>query len=302
MKTCTNCGNRFEGNFCPNCGTKAEARCPGCGAPAPAGAKFCGKCGARLEAAQVPAGAPARPYAAPQQTTYAPAQQPYAPAPNAYPAPVPGGPSASVYTGGAFGLFFARLWVFLVSVISLTLLMPAMICFFQRFKAKRTYIDGRRLVFTGKGISLFGKYLLWLLLCIITIGIYGLWVNVRLRKWIAQHTHFEGETAAAAAAVSDYNGGALACFGVYFVATLVTIITLTFGLYWAVGYVSRWHAKHTTLDGHVLMFDGKGTQLFGKVVLWTFLTIITVGIFSFWFAVKCLKWHTSHIHALPAAA
>lgn len=292
MKTCKNCGRQFEGNFCPACGTKADASCPNCGAALSQGAVFCQNCGARVNA-----GAPV-PNAPAVNRAPVPASVP-APAPNAYPAPVPGGPSASVYTGGAFGLFFARLWAVLISVLSLTLLMPAMICFFQRFKAKRTFIDGRRVVFDGKGIQLFGKYLLWLLLCIVTLLIYSLWINVRLRKWITQHTHLEG---APADAVSDYDGGAIACFFVNLWAVIVAIITLGFGSGWAVCFVSRWHAKHTVIDGMQQVFDGKGGALLGKFICWFLLTLITLGIFSFWYAVKVLKWTTSHTHLVPKTA
>ena len=203
----------------------------------PQGAVFCQNCGARVNAGAPVPNAPA--------VNRAPVP---APAPNAYPAPVPGVPSASVYTGGALGLFFARLWAVLISVLSLTLLMPAMICFFQRFKAKRTFIDGRRVVFDGKGIQLFGKYLLWLLLFI------------------------------------------------------VAIITLGFGSGWAVCFVSRWHAKHTVIDGMQQVFDGKGGALLGKFICWFLLTLITLGIFSFWYAVKVLKWTTSHTHLVPKTA
>ncbi len=50
MKTCKNCGRQFEGNFCPACGTKADASCPNCGAALPQGAVFCQNCGARVNA------------------------------------------------------------------------------------------------------------------------------------------------------------------------------------------------------------------------------------------------------------
>ena len=42
---CTNCGNDFEGKFCPECGTPAprSATCPNCGAEV--AGKFCAECG-----------------------------------------------------------------------------------------------------------------------------------------------------------------------------------------------------------------------------------------------------------------
>ena len=46
---CKKCGQEFQGNFCPNCGTPALKICPQCGKEHPDGAKFCPDCGYRLE-------------------------------------------------------------------------------------------------------------------------------------------------------------------------------------------------------------------------------------------------------------
>lgn len=54
---CMNCGQKFTGNFCPNCGTPAPKKefCPQCGNERPAGARFCARCGHRFAAATAPA-------------------------------------------------------------------------------------------------------------------------------------------------------------------------------------------------------------------------------------------------------
>ncbi len=50
MKKCSNCGEEFEGNCCPNCGTWTEESriCPKCGNKLNAGANFCNYCGFSL--------------------------------------------------------------------------------------------------------------------------------------------------------------------------------------------------------------------------------------------------------------
>ena len=59
-----------------------------------------------------------------------------------------------------------------------------------RWEAKHTVINGHRLFFDGTAVQLFGKWILWLLLTIITAGIYGFWAGIMLKKWKASHTHF----------------------------------------------------------------------------------------------------------------
>ena len=60
----------------------------------------------------------------------------------------------------------------------------------ERWLAKHTIIDGKQLVFDGKGIQLFGQYIKWFLLSIVTFGIYTLWLGIKMKKWVVKHTHF----------------------------------------------------------------------------------------------------------------
>lgn len=47
MHECAKCGTKFEGNFCPECGTSSqkEKACPLCGVTLGGGVKFCTNCG-----------------------------------------------------------------------------------------------------------------------------------------------------------------------------------------------------------------------------------------------------------------
>jgi uncharacterized membrane protein YjgN (DUF898 family) len=57
--------------------------------------------------------------------------------------------------------------------------------------AKHTVIEGKRLRFTGTGGRLIGTWIKIFLLTIITLGIYGLWAGLAIKKWKAEHTRFE---------------------------------------------------------------------------------------------------------------
>ena len=60
---------------------------------------------------------------------------------------------------------------------------------FLRWQYRHTVIDGYRLVFTGKAVALWGKLLKWLFLIVITLTIYGLWVWIKMQKWVMQNVH-----------------------------------------------------------------------------------------------------------------
>ena len=79
----------------------------------------------------------------------------------------------------------------LLNLLTLTLLKPIFVTWKNRYIQNRLVIDGRRMEFDGNGIQLLGKYILWSLLKIVTIGIYGFFVHIRMKKWVSMHTHMK---------------------------------------------------------------------------------------------------------------
>lgn len=99
----------------------------------------------------------------------------------------------SKFTGSLFGLIVINLFCTIVSVISLGILIPWVVCLKESWYAERTIIDGKRLCFDGTGLQLFGNYIKWFLLTIITFGIYSFWLHIKLKQWVVKHTHFDKE-------------------------------------------------------------------------------------------------------------
>ena len=59
-----------------------------------------------------------------------------------------------------------------------------------RWEARHTVINGHRLWFDGTAMQLFGMWIRWLLLTVVTFGIYGFWVAIKVKQWKVAHTHF----------------------------------------------------------------------------------------------------------------
>lgn len=88
-------------------------------------------------------------------------------------------------------LFWLKvLWRFL-NIITLGLMIPFTFCMKMKYINKNAVINRKKLVFTGTGINLLGKYILWGLLTCVTFGIYGWWVQVNFLKWQASHIHIK---------------------------------------------------------------------------------------------------------------
>lgn len=169
--------------------------CTNCGAQLPEGSTFCTSCGNKLEAntqagettvlSDINNQAPANNYQAPANNYQAPAYVP--PAQPFQAAPVGDVTPKSHFDGGLLGLIGVNLVVFFVSAITLGFAWPALWCFRLRWVYSHTVIGGNRLKFNGKGGQLFGKYLLWILLTIVTFSIYSWWIPIKYKKWEISH-------------------------------------------------------------------------------------------------------------------
>ncbi len=95
----------------------------------------------------------------------------------------------SKFTGSLLGLVGINILQFLLTFATLGIGAPWAVCIKQRWLAERTVIDGRKHRFDGTGSALFRRYMLWFLLVILTVGIYGFWLNISMRKWMTAHTH-----------------------------------------------------------------------------------------------------------------
>ncbi len=78
----------------------------------------------------------------------------------------------------------------IITIITVGICYPWAICNIYRWEAKHTVIEGRRLVFTGSAVGLFGNWIKWWFFTIITLGIYGFWTGIALKKWRAKNTFF----------------------------------------------------------------------------------------------------------------
>ena len=65
----------------------------------------------------------------------------------------------SKFTGGLLGLIGINILAGLITIVTLGIGAPWAICVRERWIARHTVIDGRRLYFDGTGAQLFGNYI-----------------------------------------------------------------------------------------------------------------------------------------------
>lgn len=79
---------------------------------------------------------------------------------------------------------------FAITVFTLGICYPFSLVLMERWRAKHSFVDGVQLVFTGSAWGLFGNWIKWLLVSVITLGIHLFWVVPRITQWKWEHTDF----------------------------------------------------------------------------------------------------------------
>ena len=59
---------------------------------------------------------------------------------------------------------------------------------YVKFNAKYSVVDGQNLKVKGNALGLYLNTLKWVLLTIVTLGLYLFWIPVAFRKWVLKHT------------------------------------------------------------------------------------------------------------------
>ena len=96
----------------------------------------------------------------------------------------------SYFDGGILTYIFSCIISFFIITFTFGLGTPWAICIFCKWEIVHTVIEGRRLGFNGTALELFRNWVKWFFLCIITLGIYGFWVHIKVLEWKAKHTYF----------------------------------------------------------------------------------------------------------------
>ena len=200
----------------------------------------------------------------------------------------------SYFDGGLIELIGWKLLSFLITIVTLGIGAPWGACMIYSYEINHTVYNGKRLKFEGTGGDLFVNIFKWVLLSIITLGIYTLFIPVRKTKWVISHIHFEDEHFIKNE--SFFDGKTIQLIGINILSTILNFISFGLLSSFTYCYKIKWIIKHTVINRKKLVFTGRAISLFGKCMLWGFLTVITFGIFGLWVPIKKLKWQNKNTH------
>jgi uncharacterized membrane protein YjgN (DUF898 family) len=99
-----------------------------------------------------------------------------------------GGFMESRFEGSIFEIIAFSILIPIVLVCTLFLATPWVYTYLIGWVCKNSIISGKRFKFNGTGLGLFGRFILWWILTIITLGIYGFWATRNMIRWIVENT------------------------------------------------------------------------------------------------------------------
>lgn len=145
--------------------------------------------------------------------------------------------------------------------------------------------------FDGTGAGLFGTYLLYALLTIITCGFAAPWLNCAIQRWRTKHMVVDGKRV-------TFNGTGASLLGHWILWEFLTVITCgLFAFFIPVG-LQKWNMNHTYYEGEKgaedSRFDGNTFQYIGYNIVQFLFLVVTFGLAYPWTHNMILRWQTKH--------
>ena len=196
-------------------------------------------------------------------------------------------------------LFIINLVGALICLVTIGLASPWVICYRIGWDRRHTVYNGRRLAFNGTGIQLFGKWIIWFLLTIVTCGLYSFVMGLKLEQWVLSHTTFADEVSdpnnTDVFPNSGFEGNMFEWIGYNLVMGLASGLTCGIALPWVVCSFNKWYAPNVRISGKRLRFEGSGAELFGQYIIVLLLSVVTWGLYYSWGYVRLRRWAISHL-------
>lgn len=224
----------------------------------------------------------------------------------------------SGYIGAPFAFFLANALLILSSVMSLTVLYPLAYYFTEKRKTEDTYVDGKKLCFTGRLYQAYSIYFTGLLSAAASValvnviiaalklnlpssllgyalsaaaaGINFLFVTSRMLRWRKKHIHYDGGLPG-----DSYLGKNLVkCAFVSLATSALGILTL--GISYPLMYKLKqsYYTDMSVIDGDDVVLTGKVSSLYGAWFSGLFFCVITLGLFIPMLNYRLYSWNAEN--------
>ena len=186
-------------------------------------------------------------------------------------------------------------FVGLIFLVAMTALVPFAIFGGWRYRMSRTSWRGIFFSFRGDLGEFMKIYFKGLFLTIITLGIYGAWMQVSIMRYLFDHTKLGNYE-------FEFTGSGGELFGINIMAMLLFIPTLGIYTFWYMAnrfnFVFKNTVIHHTEGSHYLVSKLKGEDIFVVELVNMLLLAFTLGLAFPWVLMRTLKVHINSV-AIP---
>ena len=169
------------------------------------------------------------------------------------------------------------IWVVLFSYLVLLAFVPLAIHGAMRYRLSRTSFRGIHFGYRGDFKEFYGKVSLDFLFTILTLGIYGYWLQINARRYIMKHSRFGDVSAKFNATGGDFLGLAI-------VQGLLIAVTIYIYTPWALINFYKFYIENTGLEQNGKTFylksDARGGAFLWVLIKSAFITVFTLGLAS----------------------
>lgn len=201
-----------------------------------------------------------------------------------------------------FVLLYAALFGFIslgMPIIGLLLfycgflaILPIAIHGSYRYRMSRTSWRGIRFGYRGDRNELVQNFFKWILLTVVTLGIYGSWMAINLREYLLGHVRF-GD------AKFDYRGDGTDYFLLNLKGYFLTLITLGIYMFWWQKDLINYYVDNLRLekDNEAIRLRSTitGGDIFQLSVINILIIIFTLGFGYAWVVCRTMEFLFSHI-------
>jgi uncharacterized membrane protein YjgN (DUF898 family) len=165
----------------------------------------------------------------------------------------------------------------------------------NRYRWSRTSWRGIRFGYRGNRSEFVVLFFKNLFLAIITLGIYGAWMQMNLRNYILCNVRF-------GSASFQYKGDGWEYFKLNFKGYLATVFTLGIYMFWWQANIFRYYIDNLELTqddkSYTLRSTATGGNFFGLIFVNLLIFVFTLGIGYSWIVTRTLSFVFEHVEIL----
>ncbi len=199
-----------------------------------------------------------------------------------------------VIYGVLFGLTYLEMPVLGMIFFYLAIfgLLPFVIHGSMRYRLSRSSWKGIHFGYRGDLKEFSKKYYKDVLFSILTLGIYGAWMTMNIRKYTVSHSRY-GDVK------FDFHGEGGRYFGILVGGYILSIITLGIYSFWWMKDLINYYYNNIEMDqnGTKIPFKStiKGDGLFGLMIVNFLIVFFTLGLGAPWAQVRTMKYLCNHL-------